>query len=135
MTTKYWRVLILTNIPHHENDIDSTNDNGLTDHYVENDNIGQTINKGNIDNETLENLVENPNINILGEAMIGENKTDKSSKLSSSISSNVLLTEFDETVEYPSQKGSESSSSGSSLMMRNRGSHHEAVPYPKISPI
>ena len=67
-----------------------------------------------IDNETLENLVQNPNINILGEAKIEENKTEKSSKLSSSISSDVLLTEFDETVEYPSQKGSESSLSGSS---------------------
>ena len=67
-----------------------------------------------IDNETLENLVQNPNINILGEAKIEENKSEKSSKLSSSISSDVLLTEFDETVEYPSQKGSESSSSGSS---------------------
>ena len=85
------------NIPHHQNDIDSTNDKGLTDRNVEKDNIGQTINKGNIDNETLENLVENPNINILGEAMIEENKTDKSSKLSSSISSDMLLTEFDET--------------------------------------
>ena len=101
------------NIPHHQNDIDSTNDKGVTDRNVEKDNIGQTINKGDIDNETLENLVENPNINILGEATIEENKTDKSSKLSSTISSDVLLTEFDETVEYPSQKGSESSSSGS----------------------
>ena len=55
------------NIPHHENDIDSTNDKGLTDCNVENDNIGQTINKRNIDNETLENFIENPNINILGE--------------------------------------------------------------------
>ena len=102
------------NIPHHQNDIDSTNDKGVTDRNVEKDNIGQTINKGDIDNETLENLVENPNINILGEATIEENKTDKSSKLSSTISSDVLLSEFDKTVEYPSQKGSESSSSGSS---------------------
>ena len=102
------------NIPQHQNDMDSTNDKGVTDGNVEKDNIGQTINKGDIDNETLENLVENPNINILCEAMIKENKTDKSSKLSSTISSEVLLSEFDETVEYPSQKGSESSSSGSS---------------------
>ena len=102
------------NIPHNQNDLDSTNDKGLTDCNVQKDNIGQTINKGKIDNETLENLVENPNINILGEATIEENKTDKSSKLCSSISSDVLLSEFDETVEYPSQKGSESSSSGSS---------------------
>ena len=102
------------NIPQHQNDMDSTNDKGVTDGNVEKDNIGQTINKGDIDNETLENLVENPNINILGEATIEESKNDKSSKLSSTISSEVLLSEFDETVEHPSQKGSESSLSGSS---------------------
>ena len=102
------------NIPQHQNNMDSANDKGVTDGNVEKDNIGQTINKGDIDNETLENLVENPNINILGVATIEENKTDKSSKLSSTISSEVVLSEFDETVEYPSQKGSESSSSGSS---------------------
>ena len=102
------------NIPQHQNDMDSANDKGVTDGNVEKDNIGQTINKGDIDNETLENLVENPNINILGVTMIEENKTDKSSKLSSTMSSKVVLSEFDETVEYPSQKGSESSLSGSS---------------------
>ena len=62
------------NIPDHENDIDSTNDKGLTDGNVENDNIGQTINKGDIHNETLENLVQNPNINILGEARLRKTK-------------------------------------------------------------
>ena len=101
------------NIQQHQNDMDSTNDKGVKDGSLEKDNIGQTIHKGDIDNETLEQLVENPNINILGDAMVEENKTDKSSKLSSTISSEVLLSEFDETVEYPSQKGSESSSSGS----------------------
>ena len=101
------------NIPQHQNDMDSTNDKGVTDGNIEKDNIEQTINKGDIDNETLENLVENPNINILGVATIEENKTDKSSKLSSTISSKVLLSEFYETMKYPSQKGSESSSSGS----------------------
>ena len=58
--------------------------------------------------------VENPNINILGVATIDENKTDKASKVSETLSSELVLSEFDETVEYPSPKDSDYSSSGSS---------------------
>ena len=127
------------NIPQNQNDMDSTNDNGVTDGNVEKDNIGQTINKGDIDNETLENLVENPNINIIGEATIEESKTDKSSKLSSTISSKVLLSELTKLWSTHPKKALNlhrvAVHHTLMKMMRNRGSHHEAVQYPKISQI
>ena len=84
------------------------------DDNVQKDNIMDVTNKADIENERVEKLEENPNINILGVAMIEEKKPQQSSQLSSTMSSEIVLSEFDETVEHPSQNGSESSSSGNS---------------------
>ena len=61
--------------------------------------------KENIANETLEDLQNNLNVNILGVATIDQ---------------------FDETVEYPSPNGSQSTSSGSSRHSDDDGNEAES---------
>ena len=102
------------NIPQNDKDMDSANDKPAIHENSVMYNLADTPNKDDIDNETVEQLEQNPNINILGVATIDEQKPQQSSQLSSTISSENILSEFDETVEYPSKNSSESSSSGSS---------------------
>ena len=102
------------NIPQNDKDMDSGNDKAAIHENSQKYNIADTANKDDVDNETVEQLEQNPNINILGVATIDKQKPQQSSQLSSTISSENILSEFDETVEHLSKNSSESSSSGSS---------------------
>ena len=76
-----------------DKDLDSSNDKAPIHENAQNDNIPDDTNKHDVADETVEQLEQNPNINIIGVATIEE---------------------LDETLQYPLQNGSESSSSGSS---------------------
>ena len=98
------------------------NDNLETD-------IADQTNKDDIDNETLDKLEENPNVNILGVATIEETKPQDSSHHSSTMSSENVLTEFDETV-YPLQMALNLYPVGvhcTVMMMGSRGTPHKTL--------
>ena len=80
----------MQNIPETDKEIDITNYSGAVNDNLQRDINDQTT-KENVANETLEELKNNPNVNIVA-----------------------TIDEFDETVEYPSPNGSQSTSSGSS---------------------
>ena len=82
--------------------MDTENDNADIHDNLQQENIADETNKDDLENETIEDLEKNPNVNILGVATIDQKQPQQSSQHSSTMSSENVLSEFDETVEYPS---------------------------------